>query len=120
MNTARLSFPHLPRRTPLLPKAFQQSLVAQRVHTLPKAVVSKRRELSVSREPLQRVRFEAVVVTFEVIEQLRLENEEAPVYPSPICGFSVKSFTRSPSNTRPPKRAGGRTAVTVAIRPCDL
>ena len=42
------------------------------------------------------------------------------IQPSPICGFSVKCATRSPSKMMPPKRAGGRTAVTVASRPVDL
>jgi hypothetical protein len=36
------------------------------------------------------------------------------IQPSPVCGFSENSVTRSPSITKPPKRAGGRTAVTVA------
>src|SRR5687768_2198630 len=39
------------------------------------------------------------------------------IHPSPICGFSVNWAIRSPSKISPPNRAGGRTAVSVTIRP---
>lgn len=41
------------------------------------------------------------------------------IHPSPACCFLVKAVLRSPSNVSPPKRAGGRTAVTVATTPFD-
>ena len=41
------------------------------------------------------------------------------IQPSPVCGFSENSTTRSPSSSMWPKRAGGRTAVSVASLPCE-
>ena len=51
-------------------------------------------------------------------ERSRTKNPPL-IQPSPACDFSSKDATRSPSRLRPPKRAGGRTAVTVAGRPWE-
>ena len=107
-------------RSPLCPEALEQPLVAQRVHALPEAVVPVGGELAVGGQPLERVGLEARRRRRRGSRSTPGSRTKKPplIQPSPICGFSVNSATRSPSNTRPPKRAGGRTAVTVASLPC--
>ena len=76
-------------------------------------------KLSVRRQILEGIGFQAAVVTLQVIKDRGFNTIKPPlIQPSPICGFSVNSATRSPQNTNPPKRAAGLTAVTVAMRPC--
>src|SRR2546421_5007410 len=75
-------FPNLPRRLAVAPEALKQNLVAQSVHALPEAAVAIGGELAVGGQPLHRVGLQATAVTAQVVEDFRLEHEEAAVDPA--------------------------------------
>src|SRR5713226_807805 len=74
--------PNLPRRIPAAPQPLQHPLVAQRVHALPKALVTVRGELTLPGEPFERVELEAALIPIDVAEDFRLEHEESSVDPA--------------------------------------
>src|SRR5439155_24536773 len=75
-DSGSASFPDLPRRIFAGPGGFELAFVAERVHTLPKAVVFVRHKLIFVSEMFKRVRFQNAVVVFEVIEYLGLKHEK--------------------------------------------
>src|SRR5687767_15563909 len=60
------------------------TLVAERVHRLPEALVLEEREFAVAREPRQRLVLPDRVVPVEVAPDLRCEHEEATVDPTSV------------------------------------
>src|SRR5262249_10637310 len=74
--------PNGPRALARFPEPFQIVLVAQRVHGRPKAVVSVSHELAVPRKFLWGRVLEHFHVTVDILEDLRLQNEERPVDPA--------------------------------------
>src|SRR5436190_20536218 len=77
-----LLLPNLPGRVLPLPQVLQQPLVAERIHALPEAFMSKSDELSGGSQLLQGIGLQTAVITLEVIKDLWLEYEEASVNPT--------------------------------------
>ena len=110
--------PYFPRSFPTHPEALQKSEIAECIHALPELVVPIGHQLSLSGQWLHRLVLPTGLVTSNIRQNVGLRTKNPPlIHPSPICGFSVNSAIRSPSKTKPPKRAGGRTAVVVASLP---
>jgi hypothetical protein len=65
-----------------LPQTLEQPDVAERIHALPESIMLVGGELSVGRQPLEGFRFQAGLVSFEVVKDARLEHEEASVDPA--------------------------------------
>ncbi len=101
------------------PELLEEALLAQRVHRLPEAVVVVRHQLSSCGERFERKLASQGVSSPAIRSRTsRWRTKKPPlIQPSVACGFSVKAVTLSPSSQRPPKRAGGRTAVSVASFP---
>ena len=68
--------------SPASQSSLEQALVAQGVHALPEALVPIAPTAAVPPPALERVGLEAGVVAVEVVEQGRLEDEEAAVDPA--------------------------------------
>ena len=63
-----------------MPEAFQHLEVAEGVHALPEAIVAVNHELAIPGQVLQGLALQnAPIVDGEVVENLRLEDEEPPV-----------------------------------------
>src|SRR4051795_5125886 len=78
----RALLPYLPRRFAGFPQAFQQALVAERVHALPEPAVTIGHQLPVARQLFHGLTFPGGLVTFDVIENAMFENEESAVDPA--------------------------------------
>ena len=90
-----------------------------RVHRLPEALVTVGSELAITCEVLEGLAFQYGVVAGQVVEEPVLKDEETTVDPTRF-GLPLLGEFRNPLSIKieGPKRAGGRTAVTVAILPC--
>src|SRR5437867_4507767 len=77
-----MSLPHLPGRFARLPQRLQTIAVAKRIHALPESLMPERRELSLCSETLQRIALQHCLIPIQILENLRLEHEEATVDPA--------------------------------------
>src|SRR5271166_5510124 len=77
--------PRFPRRLARVPELLQMTLVAQRVHRLPEALMVVHRQLAIVREPLERLPLPHRVVAVDVVADLRVEHEKAAVDPAAVA-----------------------------------
>src|SRR5581483_2096909 len=75
----KASAPDPPRRAARLPEILKMHLVAQGVHRLPKAGMPIGRELRVTRQRLQRLRFPGRAIALDPVDHLRVEDKEATI-----------------------------------------
>src|SRR5438046_2858194 len=71
--------PDSPRRLVGIPQALEESLVAKRIHALPKTLVPEGGEPPFASESFERIELQAAVVPIDVAKDLRLEHEEPAV-----------------------------------------
>ena len=65
-----------------IPKIVEQLLLSQRIHALPEALVLVGHELAFRRQAGHRAIIPLRVVIFDVVENLRLEDEECAIDPA--------------------------------------
>src|SRR5581483_6233100 len=77
---ARIPGPHAPGGVARGPEVVEDDRVLVGVHAVPEAVVAEARELPLGRQALERVALKHAVLG-HVVEEARLEAEEAAVHP---------------------------------------
>ena len=82
--------PQLPGSIATLPVALEQVFVAKRIHRLPKASVTVRSQLPLVGQLLHRVPFPDGLITVDVIEHRRLEDEIASIDPRSVSFWFFK------------------------------
>src|SRR6185312_8523472 len=102
------SFPDLPGGIAARPEGLEAHFVAHGVHALPETVVLVGHELPVARQTLERLALEQRGIARDVIEHLRLENEEGAVDPC-FPGERLLVEARDPVavELQPAKTCGG-------------
>lgn len=82
--------PRLPRRIATIPQRLQQVAVVQRVHALPESFVTIRLELPFVGQSPERAVFPGGVVTIDVLDDGRFEDEERSVNPNVLPRLLVE------------------------------
>src|SRR3569833_949385 len=85
------SLPDLPRRAAHAPKLFEIDLIAKCIHGCPESIVLVRTQLTILRQPAQRIEFPDVLITAEIIEDRRLKDEKSTADPAPV---SLRFFNK--------------------------
>ena len=77
--------PDFPRRLAGLPEILEMSLIAQRIHRLPEAVMEIDAELAVRGEPFHRLAFPDGRIALDIVADLGRQHEEAAVDPAAVA-----------------------------------